>query len=117
VEKFGRNFSANDYSEPDGMVLSSAAMVTAAETVQDAGRRVRKMGRVEKSWKEKIGAVPDGTRIYFLRAPGTAGPGFLVPPLGGLFHLGSRELRMWLQRPSEMRLYEMRFGEPLPVWW
>jgi hypothetical protein len=53
------------------MVLSSAAMVTAAETVQGAGRRAKtreKMGRVEKSWK-KIGAVPDGTRIYFCAHP------------------------------------------------
>jgi hypothetical protein len=34
VENFGWNFSANDYSVPEGAVLSSAAMVTAAETVQ-----------------------------------------------------------------------------------
>jgi hypothetical protein len=34
VENFGWNFSANDYSLPEGVVLSSAAMVTAAETVQ-----------------------------------------------------------------------------------
>jgi hypothetical protein len=34
VEKFGQEFSANDYSEPECMALSSAAMVTAAETVQ-----------------------------------------------------------------------------------
>jgi len=34
VENFGWNFSANDYSEPECMVLSSAAMVTAAEKVQ-----------------------------------------------------------------------------------
>jgi hypothetical protein len=34
VENFGWNFSAIAYSEPEGVVLSSAAMVTAAETVQ-----------------------------------------------------------------------------------
>jgi hypothetical protein len=34
VENFGWNFPANDYSEPEGMMLSSAAMVTAAEKVQ-----------------------------------------------------------------------------------
>jgi hypothetical protein len=34
VEKFGGNFSAKDYSEPDGRVLSSSAMVTAAKKVQ-----------------------------------------------------------------------------------
>jgi hypothetical protein len=34
VENFGWNFSANDYSEPEDTVLSSAAMVTAAEKVQ-----------------------------------------------------------------------------------
>jgi hypothetical protein len=34
VENFGWNFSANDYSEPEGGMLSSAAMVTAAKTVQ-----------------------------------------------------------------------------------
>jgi hypothetical protein len=34
VENFGWNFSANDYSEPEGMMLSSAAMVTAAKKVQ-----------------------------------------------------------------------------------
>jgi hypothetical protein len=37
VENFGWNLSANDYSVPEGVVLSSAAMVTAAETVQNAG--------------------------------------------------------------------------------
>jgi hypothetical protein len=37
VENFGWSFSANDYSEPEGVVLSSAAMVTAAETVQKTG--------------------------------------------------------------------------------
>jgi hypothetical protein len=36
VENFGWNFSANDYSEPEGGTLSSAAMVTAAKTVQNA---------------------------------------------------------------------------------
>jgi hypothetical protein len=40
VENFGWNFSANHYSEPEGVVLSSAAMVTAAETVQNAGLRL-----------------------------------------------------------------------------
>jgi hypothetical protein len=34
VEKFGGTSSTNDYSEPDAMPLSSAAMVTAAKTVQ-----------------------------------------------------------------------------------
>jgi len=34
VENFGWNFSANDYSEPEGVMLSSAAMVTAAGMVQ-----------------------------------------------------------------------------------
>ena len=34
MENFGWNFSANPYSEPECMVLSSAAMVTAAEKVQ-----------------------------------------------------------------------------------
>jgi hypothetical protein len=34
VEKFDWNFFASPYSEPEGMVLSSAAMVTATETVQ-----------------------------------------------------------------------------------
>jgi len=31
VKKFERKFFANDYSEPDGVLLSSSAMVTAAE--------------------------------------------------------------------------------------
>ena len=35
VENFGWNFFANDYSEPECAALSSAAMVTAAEKVQD----------------------------------------------------------------------------------
>jgi hypothetical protein len=34
VEKFGWNFFASPYSEPEGMELSSAAMVTATEKVQ-----------------------------------------------------------------------------------
>jgi len=35
VENFGWHLFANDYSEPEGIVLSSAAMVTAAEKVQN----------------------------------------------------------------------------------
>jgi len=34
VENFGWNFSANPHSEPEGMALSSGAVVTAAVTVQ-----------------------------------------------------------------------------------
>jgi hypothetical protein len=34
VEKFQWNFSANDYSDPDGTMLSSGAMVTVASKVQ-----------------------------------------------------------------------------------
>jgi hypothetical protein len=34
VENFGGNIFANPYSEPQCIVLSSAAVVTAAETVQ-----------------------------------------------------------------------------------
>jgi hypothetical protein len=40
VEKFGWKFSAKDYSLPDRSGLSSAAMVTAAKTVQSARCRV-----------------------------------------------------------------------------
>jgi hypothetical protein len=40
VENFGWNFSANDYSEPEDVVLSSGAMVTAAETVQNAREEI-----------------------------------------------------------------------------
>jgi hypothetical protein len=39
VENFGWNFSAKPYSEPEGIVLSSAAMVTAAEKVQRTGKK------------------------------------------------------------------------------
>jgi len=36
VENFGWNFSANHYSEPQSIGLSSAALVTAAQAVQVA---------------------------------------------------------------------------------
>jgi len=39
VENFGWNFSAKPYSEPECVVLSSAAMVTAAEKVQRTGKK------------------------------------------------------------------------------
>jgi hypothetical protein len=50
VENFGWNFSVNHYSEPEGMVLSSAAMVTAAKKVQreTAGTKIR------RSWSERF---------------------------------------------------------------
>jgi hypothetical protein len=58
VEKFGGTFSANDYSEPDAMRLSSAAMVTAAKKVQgratEAGdRQLKKLWSAQKKAKEK----------------------------------------------------------------
>jgi hypothetical protein len=46
VENFGWNFSANDHSEPEVVVLSSAAMVTAAETVQNAGFATMRTGKI-----------------------------------------------------------------------
>jgi hypothetical protein len=50
VEKFGWNFSASDYSEPDCMALSSSAMVTAAEKVQRESARMRGCAhRLERS--------------------------------------------------------------------
>jgi hypothetical protein len=51
VENFGWNFFAMNYSEPAGIVLSSAAMVTAAEKVQRAG--LRRWKRRMKDEKEK----------------------------------------------------------------
>jgi hypothetical protein len=44
VENFGWNFSAKPYSEPECTTLSSAALVTAAETVQ------RRIAVVDFSW-------------------------------------------------------------------
>jgi hypothetical protein len=51
VEKFGQEFSANDYSVPECMVLSSAAMVTASETVQRGWMR-HGVSQVD-SWEEQ----------------------------------------------------------------
>jgi hypothetical protein len=59
VEKFGGTSSTNDYSEPDAMPLSSAAMVTAAKKVQcgrvtEAGnRQLKKLWFVQNKAKEK----------------------------------------------------------------
>jgi hypothetical protein len=39
VENFGWNFPANDYSLPEDVALSSAAMVTAARTVQNVSKK------------------------------------------------------------------------------
>jgi hypothetical protein len=72
VENFGWNFFALDYSEPAGMVLSSAAMVTAAEKVQRAGlRRWKVKAKAEKKNLEPRRARSITTEFvqrFFLRA-------------------------------------------------
>ena len=72
------------------MVLSSSAMVTAAETVQDAGDLCIVLKELKR--KKSVPSLRDSG--YFLRAPGTAVLGFPVPSLHRLFHPGSSELRM-----------------------
>jgi hypothetical protein len=49
VENFGWNFSANIYSEPATIVLSSSAMVTAAEKVQED--EMRQIYEVHKDFR------------------------------------------------------------------
>src|SRR5216684_1438192 len=58
--KLRLEFSAKPYSEPERMVLSSGAMVTAAETVQRTGKH-HKPRRTRRSTKGFVGRV-------FLRA-------------------------------------------------
>jgi hypothetical protein len=48
VENFGWNFFSERLSEPEGVVLSSAAMVTAAESVHNAGWRASEVVRNSK---------------------------------------------------------------------
>jgi hypothetical protein len=62
VENFGWNFSANTYSEPASMALSSSAMVTAAEKVQKIDR-LRK--RLTENFIDERG--PQGGQEQFRR--------------------------------------------------
>jgi len=60
VENFGWNFSASSYSEPEGIVLSSAAMVTAAKKVQRgfaADAKTKTFTTMVRKFHEGIGSA------------------------------------------------------------
>ena len=58
MENFGWNFSANIYSEPATIVLSSSAMVTAAEKVQeDEMRQIMRCTKIFDLCKKSTGVI------------------------------------------------------------